>query len=198
MRSANARERGLDSRLELAVDAERPRRWRARAARPCGRRGSGRGRPETTSSSSREPFAKRGLDVVCRRLRRSCISAGSMPEGEQRAREKRPGPVLAVAADELRAGDDDRRADLPAQSGCTPLGVTVSAWGRYPRERDALAAHRDHEVFRRADVRARSACRRTARPCLARSFPGRGSSRPGPPMWTATYDGPLTAAIWEE
>jgi hypothetical protein len=53
---------------------------------------------------------------------------GLDPQAQQCLSEKRTVQVVAIAADELRAGDDERGAD-PAQSARTPIGVTVSDSG---------------------------------------------------------------------
>ena len=65
--------------------------------------------PGDDEQLSREPFAERRFDVVCPVPDDPDLGRLD-PEREQRAREKRPVAVVAVAADELRAGDDDRRA----------------------------------------------------------------------------------------
>lgn len=59
------------------------------------------------------------------------------PEREQRPGQERPVQVVTVAADELRPGDDNRRAER-AQPVCTPLGVTVSTTGFPPASGTAL------------------------------------------------------------
>jgi hypothetical protein len=71
-------------------------------------------RPETAGGDEQvalEPGLQRRAE-----LRRDVADdpqlGGIDPELEQRAREERPVEVRPVAADELRAGDDDRGAQL--------------------------------------------------------------------------------------
>jgi hypothetical protein len=51
------------------------------------------------------------------------------PQREELPREERPVQVLPVAADELRSGDDDRRAQASSQLPWTPLGLTTNVTG---------------------------------------------------------------------
>jgi len=83
-----------------------------------------------------------GESVADRRLELGGLVAddpdlrGLDAQGEQRAREERAVEVGTVAADELRARDDDRgaqrRGGARAQAACPrqPAGVIVSTQGR--------------------------------------------------------------------
>ena len=192
IRSANARERASIRASRSESTTQRPpgrEREQLDRAVVVGRAEAARDDEQLAG----EPLPQGRFDVVCSVTDDPDLGRLD-PEREQRAREKRPVPVVAVAADELRAGDDDRRAYL-AQSGCTPLGVTVSACGRYPESGMLLPP----TVITRFSGELTSSQKR---------LPANGSTLPrsivpwkrifpaGPPLWTATYDGPLTAAIW--
>ena len=116
-REARARSASMRSSSSLSSAQRQPGGAR-RAARPCGRRGSARARRRRpagrVASPSRSAAASSSRVVaddpdLCR----------LDPEREQRARQVGPVEVAAVTTDELRAGDEDRRAQA-VQSACTP------------------------------------------------------------------------------
>ena len=103
----------LDRRPELLLDVQPDAGRRARAARSCGRRASGRGRPRCTSRSYESPSRERCLEIgriVADDRDPRRIDA----EAKQRRGEVRAVAVVAVAAHELRARRDDRGADARA------------------------------------------------------------------------------------
>ena len=106
--------------------------------------------PEMTSRSCSSPSrsARSSPSAPSPTMR---TSSGSSPsETSDRARY---GPLRSVRSPRTssRARDEDRAARA-AQPAFQPVGVTVITRGRRPRDRDALASDRDHEVLRRADV----------------------------------------------
>ncbi len=92
------------------------------------------GRPEPAGDD--EQVAAQALGERGRELLGVVADDAHLGRLDRRARARLAGEegaveVAAVAADELRAGDEDRGARA-AQSACTPPGVTVSASGRLP------------------------------------------------------------------
>ena len=187
-----ARDRRLDLRLQLLVDARAAVRPRARAARPCGRRASGRARRRRRAGRARRPARERRARARPARRRRSAPrparprARAATARGTGRCRSVRSPrtssePVTTIA-----------RA-RPAQPACHPAGRD--------RQHHAACSRRSRPACR-ATVIARFSGALDAEPevlALERLASGPSSIVPwkrtlpaGPPRWTATYEAPLT------